>query len=125
MTKQFFYLKYNKLYARKGFPRRPILIDSQVHGVQLKPHLGYYPVQIESYKKLVNLLCEYYNIPKKTPRNEDGSLRTRVVKEAKRAKFNGIVCHYHLTRNKIDCAGLQLDKIVDELKDDSNNNHTT
>ena len=110
-----FYTKYNKWYTRKGFKRRPVLIDSRVHGVRLKAHLGFYPKQIESYKKLVKILCEYYNIPKVVPKNKDGTLNTGVVQQVSRAKFNGIVCHYHITRRKIDCAGLELDKIIDNL----------
>ena len=114
-----YYTKYNKWYKRKGFGPRPILTGSRVHGVRLGHHLGYYPQQIESYKKLLNILCDHYNIKKDVPRDEDGNLITKVVNEAKRAKFNGIVCHYHLTRNKIDCAGLELGKIVDNINDDS------
>ncbi len=38
-----------------------------------------------------------------------------VVEDAAKGRYKGIVCHYHLTRNKIDCAGLDLKSIVDEL----------
>ena len=40
---------------------------------------------------------------------------TGVHNGAAKGKFNGVVCHYHLTRKKIDCAGLELKKIVDSL----------
>ena len=120
-----YYTKYNKWYKRKGFGPRPVLANSRVHGVKLGYHLGYYPQQIESYKKLRNILCDHYDIKKDVPRDENGDLITKVVREAKVAKFNGIVCHYHLTRNKIDCAGLELGKIVDEINDDSSDVGTT
>ncbi len=110
-----YYLKYNKFYQKKGLPKRPVLSNSRVHGVNLKPHLGYYPVQIEAYKKLISLLCKEHKIPLQVPRNVSEQFITRVHPPAANGTFHGIVCHYHLTRNKIDCAGLELDKIIDQL----------
>tara|TARA_A100001515_G_scaffold141463_1_gene138491 strand:+ start:415 stop:1269 length:855 start_codon:yes stop_codon:yes gene_type:complete len=109
-----YYTKYNSLYEKRGFSKRPVLNDSRVHGVKLKPHLGYYNVQIEAYKELTKALCDYYNIPLCVP-EKDGKLMTSVHNGASRGKFDGIVCHYHLTRKKIDCAGLELKKIIDSL----------
>jgi hypothetical protein len=109
-----YYIKYNNLYQKKGLPKRPILHDSYVHGRRLKPHLGYYPVQIEAYKKLIQVLCREYNIPLEVP-EKNKRLMTGVHNGAAKGKFDGIVCHYHLTRKKIDCAGLELKKIVDSL----------
>ena len=93
---------------------RPVLKNSYVHGRKLKPHLGYYKIQIEAYKKLIKTLCDYYNIPLEVP-EKNGNLITGVHDKAAAAKFNGIVCHYHLTRGKIDCAGLKLKEIIDSL----------
>ena len=110
-----YYTKYNKWYEKNGFGERPILKDSRVHGVRLKPHLGYYKVQIEAYKKLVKVLSDYYNIPIQTPMLDDKRTNNGVVEDASRGRYKGIVCHYHLTRKKIDCAGLDLKSIIDEL----------
>ena len=109
-----YYTKYNKLYKKRGFSERPILKNSYVHGRKLKPHLGYYAVQIEAYKKLLKVICNHYDIPYAVP-ERDGELLTKVDADAAKGKFEGIVCHYHLTRGKIDCAGLELKKIVDSL----------
>lgn len=109
-----YYTKYNKLYKKRGFSERPILKNSYVHGRKLKPHLGYYAVQIEAYKKLLKVICNHYDIPYAVP-EKDGELLTKVDADAAKGKFEGIVCHYHLTRGKIDCAGLELKKIVDSL----------
>jgi hypothetical protein len=109
-------LKYNNYYVKKGFNKRPIYEDSVVHGIELRPHLGYYPVQIEAYKKLVKVLCDQYDIPLQTPMINEKVADTGVVSEVKRGKYKGIVCHYHASRNKIDCAGLKLDEIVRDLK---------
>jgi N-acetyl-anhydromuramyl-L-alanine amidase AmpD len=110
-----YYLKYNNHYVKKGFNKRPVCKNSRVHGVKLKPHLGYYPVQIEAYKKLLQVLCEQYDIPVQTPMINDSVADTGVHSEAKRGKYDGIVCHYHVSRNKIDCAGLDLKSIVSQL----------
>ena len=112
-----YYLKYQKKYTDRGLPPKPIITDSVVHGIKLKPHLGYYPEQIEAYKALISFLHVYYKIPLECPRNEEGKLLTKVHPEAAKAKFNGIVNHYNLTRGKIDTIGLKLDEILDELKE--------
>jgi len=111
-----YYTRYGTTYEKRGFGTRPTLTDSVVHGRKLKPHLGYYPVQIEAYKKLVLTLCSYYDIEFNYPMREDGTLLTGVHDPAVKANFNGVVCHYHLTRKKIDTAGLPLDTIINELK---------
>ncbi len=109
-----YYTKYNSLYEKRGFTKRPVLNDSYVHGRKLKPHLGYYKVQLEAYKQLIKTLCKHYNIPLEVP-TKHGILMTGVHNGAAKGKFNGVVCHYHLTRKKIDCAGLELKKLVDSL----------
>jgi hypothetical protein len=107
-----YYLKYQKDYVKAGFGERPV-IESRVHNVKLGPHLGFYPAQIESYKKLVNFLCDVYNIPKVCP----FPLNT-ICEEAVNGKFKGVINHFNLTRNKIDCAGLPLDKILEDIRGD-------
>ena len=109
-----YYTKYNSLYEKRGFTKRPVLKNSRVHGVKLKPHLGYYRVQIEAYRKLIKVLCSHYDIPLKVP-EKDNKLMTSVHNGASKGKFDGIVCHYHLTRKKMDCAGLELKEIIESL----------
>tara|TARA_R100000008_G_scaffold86055_1_gene77709 strand:- start:8416 stop:9276 length:861 start_codon:yes stop_codon:yes gene_type:complete len=110
-----YYLKYNPIYEKRGFSPRPVLKNSIVHGVKLRPHLGYYKVQIEAYKKLLSVICPHYDISFSVPEDGDGNLLTAVHKDSAKGRFNGVVCHYHLTRNKIDTAGLKLKEIVDSL----------
>jgi hypothetical protein len=112
-----YYPKYQDFYEKRGHGPRPVLSDSVVHGRKLKPHLGYYPVQIEAYKALLECLTNYYHsIPLQYPTDENGELITGVVESAKEADFKGVVCHYHLTNKKIDCAGLKLDKIINDIR---------
>ena len=110
-----YYKKYQSNYIKAGFGPRPLLEDSEVHGVKLKPHLGYYPAQILAYKALLDFLNKTYGIPLDFPRDDDGNLLTTVHPESSKGVFDGVTCHYHLTRKKIDTAGLKLDKIIDEI----------
>jgi hypothetical protein len=110
-----FYTKYQKVYRKRGFGNRPLL-DSRVHGGTVGEHLGYYEVQLDAYKALLKALCDQYDIPLECPVDKDDELVTAVYKEAKAGKFKGVVCHYHLSRKKIDCAGLELKGLLDDIK---------
>ena len=110
-----YYTKYQSYYEKKGFGPRPLLKDSTVHGRKLKEHLGYYPVQVEAYKALVEALCEHYDIPLECPVGDNGKVLTSVHAPSRSAEFKGVVSHYHLTERKIDCAGLPLEKILSEI----------
>ena len=111
-----YYLKYADYYEKKGFGKRPTVSNSRVHGVKLKPHLGYYPLQVKAYKKLIEFLTKEYPIPLEYPKQKDGSQVRGVHKPASQGKFKGVVHHYHLTRNKIDTSGFPLEEIVDKIK---------
>ena len=112
-----FYTKYQGTYVKRGYGERPVLTDSHCHGRILKPHLGFYPAQKKAYSALVLSLAKHYDIMLQCPLDDAGNLITTVHENAKNAKYNGVVCHYHLTRNKIDVAGLELDEIVDQLNE--------
>jgi hypothetical protein len=112
-----YYTKYQDWYRRKGFGRRPVLEGAKVHGVKLKKCLGFYPVQIEAYKVLVETLCNFYDIPIEMPMDEDGTVLRGVSKKVRRGKFSGIANHFHVTRGKIDAANLDWDKVLKELGD--------
>jgi hypothetical protein len=112
-----YYTRYQKTYIDRGHGARPILKDSIVHGRKLSPHLGFYPVQIEAYKALLDALLFHYKIAEDYPREKFEELKTTVDKDAARGKFNGVVCHYHVTKRKIDTAGLKLDEIINDLKE--------
>ena len=107
-----YYMKYQRIYKKRYKPR-PVLEDSFVHGVKLKPHLGYYSEQIKALKELLKSLNIFYKIPLVCPQYDDGDMIKTVYRNAINKKFNGVVCHYHVNRNKIDCAGLELKKILE------------
>ena len=109
-----YYTKYQSTYVKRGHGERPILTDSVVHGRTLKPHLGYYPQQIWAYEALLEFLNEHYDIPLACP-TKKGALITSVHQPAADGNYHGVVCHYHLTKRKIDTAGLKLDEIINKL----------
>ena len=106
-----FYPKYQTTYIKRGHGMRPIVKDAQVHGKTLEPHLGFYPIQIKAFKALAQALNRIYNIPLVAPM-ENNQLVETIYNDAKNAKFKGVVSHYHITKRKIDCAGLKLDEVL-------------
>jgi hypothetical protein len=111
-----YYPKYQSWYVENGFDERPVLDDSQVHGRTLPPHLGFYPVQINALKALWKAVHEGIGIPLRTPMKGSTGATVRSSKITN-GNFPGFVCHYHYTRNKIDCAGLDLVGLLNEVKD--------
>ncbi len=114
-----FYTKYQKYYRAKGHGTRPVLTNVPIHGTRIKECLGFYPVQVAAYKQLVKALCEHYDIPVECPLDDDGKLLRAVHKPSVRAKFSGVVNHFHLTRGKIDTANLELDKVLEEVRSET------
>ena len=99
----------------KGFGNRPVLTNLRVHNGIIKECLGFYPVQVEAYKALVKALCDHYDIPIECPRDDDGNTLMKVHPPSAKAKFRGVVSHFHLTRNKWDTANLDLGKTLEEI----------
>ena len=111
-----YYLKYNKTYEKRGHGRRPVLRNLPLHGTKIKECLGFYDVQIEAYKALINVLCDFYDIPVECPKDGNGELLRKVSTDARSGKFKGVVCHYHITRKKIDCVNLELKDVLDDIR---------
>ena len=105
-----FYPRYQSTYVQKGFGERPIMKGAKVHGRTLEDHTGFYPEQVEAFKKLAESLNKHYNIPLETPM-ENGDMKTVVDQSARKALFKGVVNHFHITTLKIDCASLNLHKL--------------
>lgn len=105
-----FYPRYQSTYVQKGFGERPIIKGAKVHGRTLEDHTGFYPVQIEAFKKLAESLNKHYDIPLETPL-DNGDMKTVVDSSARKALFKGVVNHFHITSRKIDCASLNLHEL--------------
>ena len=92
--------------------------DVVVHGKKLDPFLGFYDIQKEALKKLWLAVESCTNIRWKTPVDGNGDMWPTRHPIASMGEFNGIVQHFHLKRSKIDCAGLDLPKLMKGAKDE-------
>ena len=107
-----YYPKYQSWYENKGFGKRPIISGEKVHGSDMEDFTGFYPVQLEALKALWKAVHEGLGIPLEAPVDDTGETLKTVSKQAERNKFRGFVSHYHLTRRKIDCAGLDIEELL-------------
>jgi len=110
-----YYTKYQNWYESRDFGKRPVITDAYVHGKKLKEHLGFYPVQLEALKALMKAVHKATGIPLQAPLDRAGKTNTKVSKKCAEGRFEGFISHYHLTTRKIDCAGLDIKKLLEEL----------
>lgn len=111
-----YYPKYQSWYKRKGFGERPLIENAQVHGKTLEPFMGFYPVQLQALQALWKAVHEGVNIPYQCPLDASGNTSTTTNKKVTAGTFKGFVSHYHVTKKKIDCAGLDIKTLLDEIK---------
>jgi len=112
-----YYLKYQDTYVARGHGERPIVENAEVHGRELGPFLDFYPVQIEALKALWAAVHEAIGMPYEAPLNEAGETSTTYEQNVAYGNFTGYISHYHVSKNKIDCANLDIKKILDEIED--------
>lgn len=106
-----YYPKYQNWYRKNGYGERPVWREKKVHGSYLEPFLGFYDVQLEALKALMKAVNEATGIPLKTPNSSTTSA------PAVRGQYEGFISHYHLKKNKIDCAGLDIEQLITEIKE--------
>ena len=106
-----YYPKYQNMYVKNGFGERPLWNNSRVHNRTLEPHLGFYPIQEQAFLALAKCLNKVYGIPMNAPMKNNQLVKT-IYKDARSAKYKGVVNHYHITERKIDCAGFKLDEVL-------------
>ena len=110
-----FYPKYADWYVQNGYGERPMVDDAWVNGVKLEPFMGFYPEQIEAAKALWKAVASASNVKLKTKLNQFGKVSTKYEKEIVYGKFEGVISHYHCYKGKIDCAGLEIGDLIDEV----------
>lgn len=110
-----YYPRYQSWYVKNGFGERPLISDAYVHGKKLEPFTGFYNVQIAALQALWEAVHIATGIPLDCPM-ENGKLVTTVHKPSQQLAFKGFINHYNLTENKIDCAGLDLPNLLQEVK---------
>jgi len=113
-----YYPKYQETYVKRGFGERPIVEDAWVHGSKLKSFLDFYPAQIEALKALWKAIHGATGVPYETPLGQFGKTSTKYEQDVPYGKFSGFVSHYHISKRKIDCAGLDIKTLLDEVKNE-------
>jgi len=111
-----YYPKYQSWYIKHGFGERPLVSGELIHGRSMETFTGFYNVQIEALKALWKACHECLDIPYKCPLDSDGNTLKKVSTSAAANRFKGFVSHYHLTNRKIDCAGLDIEGILKEIR---------
>ena len=95
-----------------------MITDAVVHGKKLDPFTGFYPQQLEALKALWKAIHKAAEIPYDTPKSQFGTTSTKYEQDVKYGAFSGFISHYHVSKNKIDCAGLDIVKLLEQVKDD-------
>jgi hypothetical protein len=111
-----YYPKYQDWYVKNGFGERPLQENGWVHGKKKDPFLWFYPEQIEALKALWKSLHLGLGIPLEFPKESDGSFCTTLHKGCEKGTFEGFCNHYNFVKTKIDCAGLDLPKLLEETR---------
>jgi len=106
-----YYLKYQPWYKRNGFGERPLKEDAWVHGNKLKPFTWFYPEQIQALKALYKALHEGCGIPLEAPLT-----KWAYDSDCAAGRFKGFMNHFHCSKKKIDCGGLDIEKLLNEIK---------
>lgn len=109
-----YYPKYQDWYVRNGHGKRPIVESATVHGKSIGPFTDFYPVQIEALKALWAAVEGYTAVELQTP-TENGETSMEYVQDVVYGNYKGIVSHYHCSKKKIDCANLDINKLIKEL----------
>ena len=107
-----YYPKYQSWYVKNGFGERPLITDGSVHGKSMKPFMDFYPIQKEALKALMEAVAGATEVELEAIDSDT------VSREVTSGKFKGFVHHYNCTKKKIDCAGLDLKKIVEDIKNE-------
>ena len=110
-----YYPKHQDWYKRNVGEERPLITDAVVHGKKLDPFTGFYPQQLDALKALMRAVNKATGIPLQAPLDRSKSTNTTVSKKAASGRFEGFVSHYQLTNRKIDCAGLDLKKLLRDI----------
>jgi hypothetical protein len=88
--------------------------DDIIHGQKIrifKPA----DAQVKSIISLLRGYCELFpDIPNTFPKNSDGTFIKTIIPNL--TSYEGLLNHYNITRDKIDCVGLDLKYIEDNIR---------
>ena len=100
-----FYTKYNDWYERNGFGKRRVIPRMKTDTGYVEEHLDFYDVQYEALAALWEAISRAHGIPLTIPNKLDGSIQWE--------DYRGFLNHFHITSKKIDCFGIDHQKVLD------------
>lgn len=106
-----YYPKYQSWYKRNVGKERPIMSGALAQNKPLDDFLWFYPEQIEALKALYKALHEGCGIPLESPDE-----KWAYDSEAASGRFRGFMNHFHCSKRKIDCGGLDIEQLLNGLK---------
>jgi hypothetical protein len=109
-----FYPKYQAWYKRNGYGERPLVEGATVHGREIETFTDFYPAQIEALKALWQAVEGCTDIEFDTPL-DNGETSKKYEQPVVYGNYKGIVSHYHCSKKKMDCANLDIKKLLEEL----------
>ena len=113
-----YYPQYQDWYVRNGYGERSMVEGATVHGATLDPFMDFYPVQIEALKALWVAIHDSTAVEYKAPLDSNGNTSTVYEQSVAYGSFAGFISHYHVSKQKIDCANLDLKAMLEEVKCD-------
>ena len=106
-----YYLKYQSWYKRNVGKERPLMRGALAQDKKLDDFTWFYPEQLQALEALYKAIHEGCGVPLEAPTN-----KWAYDAEAASGKFKGFMNHFHCSRKKIDCGGLDIEKIVNKIK---------
>ena len=111
-----YYPKHQGWYKSKGFGERPLWENKRFMAQPLNLSWAFTMFSFKALQALMKAMNKAYHIPFVCPTAPNGTTSTVDAKTAASGRFNGFISHYHLKRTKIDCAGLDLKQLLEEIK---------
>jgi len=99
-----YYTKYNSWYEKNGFGKRRVLPSMKTAAGTIDEHLDFYDAQYEALSALWEAIHRAHNIPLVIPDKLTGTIDW--------SDFRGFINHFHITNQKIDCYGIDHQRVL-------------
>ena len=99
-----YYTKYNSWYEKNGFGKRRVLPSMKTAAGTVDEHLDFYDAQYDALASLWEAIHRAHNIPLVIPDKLTGTIDW--------SDFRGFINHFHITNQKIDCYGIDHQRVL-------------
>lgn len=106
-----YYQKYQSWYKRNVGKERPIMTGALAQNKTLDDFTWFYPEQLDALSALYKAIHKGCGVPLTAPTN-----KWAYDADAASGRFKGFMNHFHCSKKKIDCGGLDIEEIVNRIK---------